>query len=236
MKYDIVTELKAKGLINRLDSEENNALRYFLCGVAYSPNSVEVDSTFKTVGFIKSPNNVTSIEISDGGRNIKSNSNPKNKDNINYVLIELLPAGLCNFTINKYSDNGFRVIRFRTSIKPNFEFHQLEIRYYDSEAVKYYDLNRNCELSEENFKSVGIIPDVEELLQLPHGIKGRDEIFKYIALALGNPDDAYSVVAEAMAVRGRIGRNPDEDVLYLDSENNIAINRNNKNLKRTFAI
>lgn len=233
MKYDIIAELKAKKLIEALDFEQQNALRKMIKGIDHGPNSVEVDKD-KTYGLISCEDHVTSLMISNRGRELRRGSNPKEKTKCD-VLVELLPAGLCTFTVTKYDETGFRIMRFRTSTKKSHVFNQLELKYYDSEATSCCGKNSLQEPTEKLLEFAGIIPDEEEVIQLPDGIKGSEEIIEYINIALSNPDTSYTEVANALAERKRIGKSEDsENVIFVNISGDIVINRNNSILVKKF--
>lgn len=235
MKYDVIAELKGKKLIDALNYEEQDALRRMIKGIDHGPNSVEYDKD-DGYGLIKNNDDLTYLSISNNGREIRRGSNPK-KEIKNQVLVELMPAGLCNFTITKFDKTGFRIMRFKTSVRASHVYNQLEIKYYDYEATTCCGKNKLGEPEEELFELAGIIPDEEELIQLPDGIKGRDEIIEYINVALKNPNNSYSEVAKKMVENKRIGASSNEDsVIFLDENENIEINRNNKVLIKKFVL
>ena len=227
MKYDIITELKSKGAIPALDFEEQDALRKIIKGTHNGPNSVEFDNEL-SYALVRDGRNTTSVSISNRGRRIERGSDPKEAEK-SETTIELLPAGLCHFTVTKYNSSGYRIIRFKTSIKDSHVFNQLEIKYYDYEATCCCSKNKLDEPEEKLLAQAGIIPDEEEIIQFPNGVKGRDEIFEYMNIALTNPNSSYDSVAKKLVEKGRIGANENEDnVIYLDDSNNIIINRQKK--------
>ena len=235
MKYDIITELHAKGLIDALNFEEQGALRKMIKGIDHGPNSVEYDKN-NGYGLIKNDTDLTYLSISNNGRKILRASDPRN-DVKNQASVELIPAGLCNFTVTKFDKTGFRIMNFKTSIRASHVYNQLEIKYYDYEATTCCGKNKLGEPVQELFEFSGIIPDEEELIQLPDGAKGRDEIIDYINIALRNPNNSYSEVAKKMVENKRIGATSDDDtVIFLDDNDNIEINRNNNILIKKFVL
>lgn len=234
MKYDIITELQAKGLIDALDFEEMDALRKMIKGIDHGPNSVAKDET-DNIGLIGDAT-PTYLSISKRGRRVEKASDPKQSPKCQAV-VELLPAGLCNFTVTKFDEDGYRILCFRTSTKKTHVHNQLEIRYYDHEATTCCGRNTIGELEESHLQIAGIIPDEEELIQLPDGIKGSEEIIDYINAALTNPNDSYSAVAKKLAEKGRIGKDENsENVIFVNISGNIQINRNNKVLVSKFVL
>jgi len=235
MKYDIIRELKAKGAIESLSFDEQDALRRIIDGINQGPNSVGFDKESSSA-LINDGKNETFLAIFKNGREIRRGSSTKEKVKME-VLIELIPAGLCNFTVTKFDETGFRIMRFKTSIKPSHVFNQLEIKYYDSEATSCCARNKLGEPEERLFDLAGIIPDEEELVQFPDGKKGQDEIIEYMNIALKNPNSSYDEVAKSLAERKRIGSSDKEDmVIYLDENNNISINRDNNILRKQFNL
>ena len=233
MKYDIITELKSKHLIDSLDYEEQKALQKMIKGLDHGPNSVEKDKN-EDFGLIRYSNSPTCLSFSKGGRELRRGSDPKEKVKCQ-ALVELLPAGLCTFTVTKYDETGFRILRFQTSTKKTHVPNKLEIKYYDYEATTFCG-NKLGELEEQLLEYVGIIPDDEEIVQLPDGFKGMEEIYKYINIALANPNNSYTKVVKALVNNKRIGQENSDNVISINSDGNIEINRNNKTLINKFVL